>query len=62
MTQQDRRQIEEVGEFAVPGGQRQIGVKDGNALARMVERMLQLIPARLNRRRGFVDELERRLA
>ena len=62
MAQHCRRQTEKLGEFAIPRGQRQIGVKDANALASVVERMLQLISAGLDRGGGFVDELERRLA
>ena len=62
MAQHRRRQLEKVGEFAVPGGQRELRVEDADALACMVERMLQLIATRLDRGRRFVDELERRLA
>ena len=62
VTQHGGRQIEELGEFAVPCGQRQVGVENGDALPRMVERMLKLVAARLDRGRSFVDELERRLA
>ena len=61
-TQQRRGQIEEIGEFAVPAGQREIGVEDGDALARVIERVLQLIAARLDRRRGVVEQFQRRLA
>ena len=56
------RQIEQVREFAVPGGQREIGVEDRDALPGVIERVLQLIAARLDRGRSLVDELERRLA
>ena len=49
-----RRQIEQVGEFAIPGRQGEIGVEHGNALARVIERVLQLLAARLDRGRGFV--------
>ena len=62
VTQHRRRQVEQIDEFAVPGGQRQVGVEDGDALARVVERVLQLVAARLDRRRRLVDQLERRLA
>ena len=57
-----RRQGEEVGELAVPGGEREIVVEHGDALARVVERVLQLVAARLDRRRGVVEQLQRRLA
>ena len=57
-----RRQGEEVGELAVPGGEREIVVEDGDALARVVERVLQLVAARLDRRRRVVEQLQRRLA
>ena len=59
--QHRRRQIEEIGELPVPGRQLEIRVKDRDALARVVERMLQLVAARLDRRRGFVDQFQRRL-
>ena len=57
-----RRQGEQVGELAVPGGEREIVVEDGDALARVVERVLQLVAARLDRRRSVVEQLQRRLA
>ena len=56
------RQLEQIGEFAVPGGQGEIAVEHRDALAGMVERVLQLIAARLDRRRGVVEQFERRLA
>ena len=62
MAQHGGGQIEEVDELAVPGGEREVGVENGDALAGVVERMLQLIAARLDRRRGLVDEFQRRLA
>ncbi len=61
MTQHGGGQTEELSELTVPRGQSKIGVKDGDALPRVVECMLQLIAARLDRRGRFVDELERRL-
>ena len=57
-----RRQGEQIGEFAVPGGEREIVVEDGDALARVVEGVLQLVAARLDRRRRVVEQLQRRLA
>ena len=62
VAQHRRGQVEELDEFAVPGGQRQVGVEDGDALARVIERVLQLVAARLDRRGRLVDQLERRLA
>ena len=57
-----RRQVEEIGELAVPGGQREIAVEHRDALARVVERVLQQVAARLDRRRGVVEQFQRRLA
>ena len=62
MVQHRRGQVEEVGEFPIPGGQRQVGIEDRDALAGMVERVLQLVAVRLDRRRGLVDQFQRRLA
>ena len=62
MAQHRGRQVEEVGEFPVPGGQREVRIENRDALARMVERVLQLVAARLDRRRGFVDQFQRRFA
>ena len=51
------RHIEQFGEGAVPGDQRQVGVEHGDALARVVERMLQQVAARLDGGRGVVEHL-----
>ena len=62
VAQHRRRQVEQLDELAVPGGQREIRIEHGDALARVIERVLQLVAARLDRRGRLVDQLERRLA
>ena len=60
-THQVRRQFVQVDESLVPGQEPQVAIKHGDALLGIVDRMLEEVAAVLDRRRGIIEELERRL-
>ena len=55
------RQLVEIDEGAVPGDEAEVAVEHGDALAGVVDRVLEEVAAVLDRRRGVVEELQRRL-